>query len=201
MKKFIVLMIFIIGSKTSQAALYDRGGGLIYDSEQNLTWLKDANYLKTSGNDSDGLTTWEEAISRVNNLVYYDSVREKTLIDWRLPSTSPSAGIGSITNENELGQLFLALLTEANPFENIQSIYWTNTWTAPGYGQYFESGGPFWVNFDYGGQDVGLIFEASVWAVQDGDVTTVPLPSTFWIFTYGLSFIALKNRQNKIGRR
>ncbi len=34
---------------TVNAALYDRGNGMIYDSEQNLTWLQDANYVVTSG--------------------------------------------------------------------------------------------------------------------------------------------------------
>jgi chemotaxis response regulator CheB len=28
---------------TSQAALFDRGGGLIYDDINNVTWLQDAN--------------------------------------------------------------------------------------------------------------------------------------------------------------
>ena len=34
---------------TAQAQLFNRGGGLIYDSVQNVTWLADANYAKTSG--------------------------------------------------------------------------------------------------------------------------------------------------------
>ncbi|PPD33372.1 MAG: hypothetical protein CTY19_07580 [Methylomonas sp.] len=29
---------------SSEAALFDRGGGLIYDSDLNVTWLADANY-------------------------------------------------------------------------------------------------------------------------------------------------------------
>lgn len=32
----------------AKVRLFGRGGGLIYDSEQNLTWLADANYAKTS---------------------------------------------------------------------------------------------------------------------------------------------------------
>ena len=68
---------------TAHATLYDRGGGMIYDSTRNITWLADMNYAKTSGYDSDGLMTWSEATAWANNLVYggYD--------DWRLPTLNP----------------------------------------------------------------------------------------------------------------
>ena len=32
----------------AQAALVDRGGGMLYDTVLNITWLQDANYAKTS---------------------------------------------------------------------------------------------------------------------------------------------------------
>ncbi len=32
---------------TAQAALFDRGNGMIYDQDLNITWLSDANYFKT----------------------------------------------------------------------------------------------------------------------------------------------------------
>ena len=37
------------GSAASQAALIDRGGGLIYDDVLNVTWLQDARYAVTTG--------------------------------------------------------------------------------------------------------------------------------------------------------
>ncbi len=65
---------------TAQATLIDRGNGMLYDTVLDITWLQDANYAKTSGYDSDGLMTWEEAVAWADNLVYggYD--------DWRLPT-------------------------------------------------------------------------------------------------------------------
>src|SRR3972149_1606307 len=71
---------------TAQATLIDRGGGLIYDSDQDLTWLQDANYAMTSGYDSDGRMTWVAAMAWASGLSYggYD--------DWRLP-----AGFGTWT--------------------------------------------------------------------------------------------------------
>lgn len=70
----------------AQAALHDRGSGLIYDDVLNLTWLQDANYAKTSGYDADGAMTWTTATTWAANLVYHDSVRNVDYSDWRLPT-------------------------------------------------------------------------------------------------------------------
>jgi len=75
-------------SGAAQAALIDRGGGLIYDSTLNVTWLKDANYAKTSGYDSKGRMTWANAVTWADNLSYFDAIRNVTYTDWRLPTTT-----------------------------------------------------------------------------------------------------------------
>ena len=76
---------------TAQAALIDRGGGMIFDSTRNITWLADMNYAKTqwdtSGGtqgDSDGFMSWAAATAWADNLVYggFD--------DWRLPTLNPA---------------------------------------------------------------------------------------------------------------
>lgn len=69
-----------------QAALHDRGGGLIYDDVLDITWLQDANYAKTSGYDADGRMTWDQAQTWAANLNYggFD--------DWRLPILGPVDG-------------------------------------------------------------------------------------------------------------
>lgn len=81
-------------SGAAQAALVDRGGGLIYDTDLNVTWLKDANYAKTSGYDADGLMTWTTATTWAANLTYYDSIRNVTYDDWRLPTTTDTGTSG-----------------------------------------------------------------------------------------------------------
>lgn len=73
----------------AQAALFDRGGGLIYDDVLNVTWLQDANYARSSGLNSDGVLLGYQAVSWANNLTYFDSVRNVTYNDWRLPSVRP----------------------------------------------------------------------------------------------------------------
>ena len=70
---------------STHAVLINRGGGMIYSTDLNVTWLQDANYAKTSGYDADGLMTWDEAMNWAANLSYagYD--------DWRLPNYDPNS--------------------------------------------------------------------------------------------------------------
>ena len=94
--------------------LYVRGGGLIYDMDRNITWLQDANYSMTSGYDSDGRMTWEEAMMWASQLVYggYD--------DWRLPTTIPLTTGSNLPDDyvnqtlSEMGHLFHIELGNTN---------------------------------------------------------------------------------------
>ena len=49
--------------------LVDRGGGMIYDPDRNITWLKDWNYAQTSGFDADGFMKWTTANDWASYLV------------------------------------------------------------------------------------------------------------------------------------
>jgi hypothetical protein len=72
----------------ASAALIVRPGGMVYDTDLNITWLRDANYAKTSGYDADGLMNWTAATTWAANLSYggYD--------DWQLPTTlQPDANL------------------------------------------------------------------------------------------------------------
>jgi hypothetical protein len=103
MKKIAIILsiLMVIGFATvGNATLWDRGGGLIYDDVLKVTWLQDANYAKTSGYDADGGMTWEEAKTWAKNLEYYDSVRNVTWKDWRLPNILPINGIDYILTSN-----------------------------------------------------------------------------------------------------
>jgi hypothetical protein len=95
MKKlvFVLSFIMVLGfSNLGNTTLWDRGGGLIYDDALNITWLQDANYARTSGYDADSGMTWQQSKDWVDNLSYYDSVRDVTWTDWRLPQVSPVNG-------------------------------------------------------------------------------------------------------------
>lgn len=83
-------------SGAAQATLIDRGGGLIYDTVLDVTWLQDANYANTTGfatSGSNGGMTWTEAMAWAANLSYVDSVRGVTYTDWHLPEVNPLNGV------------------------------------------------------------------------------------------------------------
>jgi len=93
-------------SGAAQAALVDRGGGMIYDSVQNITWLK-------NWDTNNGDMNWSTANAWANNLVHGG------FSDWRLPTAhradgsgecfvDPCTGIDSNGNltRNEMGYLF-----------------------------------------------------------------------------------------------
>jgi hypothetical protein len=94
-----------IGS-SAHAALYDRGGGLIYDDVLNVTWLQNVTLAAGSIYDdddpadklenapgydvySDGLLSYGSAMAWAATLEYYDAVRDVVWDDWRLPQVSP----------------------------------------------------------------------------------------------------------------
>lgn len=94
----VTLTLMLSFSSLAQAELHDRGGGLIYDDVLDITWLQDANYAKTNGDDNTGRMTWDQAMQWAQNLEYYDSVRNVTWTDWRLPRIRPINGTNYVSD-------------------------------------------------------------------------------------------------------
>ena len=72
----------------AHAELINRGGGMIYSTDMNVTWLQNANAAAGSIYDdgistTDGKMSWDNAVAWAGNLVYggYD--------DWRIASFDP----------------------------------------------------------------------------------------------------------------
>lgn len=76
----------------ARAELHDMGGGLLYDDVQDITWLQDADYARTSGFKPNGKMPWADATKWVSELVYHDPVRKVDITGWRLPKVGPVAG-------------------------------------------------------------------------------------------------------------
>ncbi|HEY9199692.1 MAG TPA: DUF1566 domain-containing protein [Gammaproteobacteria bacterium] len=196
----------------SLGALIDRGGGLIYDTDLNVTWLADANYAETSGYDADGLMNWGQAAEWAANLSYYDTVRDITWNDWRLPVTlqpdsscnvqtaGGSFGYGANCTGSELGHLFYVGLGGTAPdpitenhnadfalFSNVQAGgYWSGT-ELPYYPEdpLFEEAWRFSMGSGIQLNELKAI-AYNVWAVRDGDVAAVPVPPAVWLLGSGL---------------
>lgn len=61
-----------------------------YDTVLNITWLADANYAKTSGFDTNGAMTWDNAMAWVASLSF------QGVSGWRLPHFEPLNGVSVV---------------------------------------------------------------------------------------------------------
>lgn len=78
-----LIAVVLLYSVSAQAGLILRdinGVKMVYDRDQDLTWLLDTNYAKTSGYNDSGLLNWEDA------LAWTDSLSIAGYSDWRLPT-------------------------------------------------------------------------------------------------------------------
>jgi hypothetical protein len=171
----LVFTAFAI-TNSAKAELINRGGGLIYDTDINVTWLQDANYAKTSDYDTDGDMLYSQANAFI---AYLNSISFLGYSNWRLPKADPSCsnpGGYDCTNSEmghlsytELGNTSAELATHSGPFTNLclLCIYWTGTPFEPGYSYHFL--------FSYGQQGISGTADNfgnayRVMVVRDGDV-------------------------------
>jgi hypothetical protein len=164
--------------------LIDRGRGLLYDVERDITWLQDANYAKTVRRTPDGQLTWNDAMAWVQGLTYRD------ISGWRLPSAFNADGSGPCEGENcrdsEIGHLFLVAAKRKSPadlsLKNFEpfSIYWFSTEASATEAFAFKMTGikqgklpknPWMMD----GLPIPLTDQVLAWPVHDGDVGASPL--------------------------
>lgn len=83
--KAFIFTALLIPSLSVNAALYDRGNGLIYDDVLDVTWTQNGNLPQTLGYGNTGLMNWQDAMDWAEQLVYGG------FEDWRLPSIRSSS--------------------------------------------------------------------------------------------------------------
>lgn len=226
-RKWATSIALGISVGTAQAALIDRGGGMIYDTTFNITWLSDWNYAATSGYAAanaggtrenaifaDGRMGWAAANSWANNLVYGG------FSDWRLPTAVNADGTGPCgpssnslnCSGSEMGHMFYvdwgatarsdwssgANTANLALFSNVQSYcYWSGTNDPPAMRDIAWS---FFTRGGWQGVCDELPQEYAV-AVRLGDVVDgVPEPQTLVLVLLGL-VATIVSRRRRVGQR
>ncbi len=183
------------------AELIDNKGGLIYDTNLNITWFQ----LSTNTN-----MTWDETMSWATGLTVGG------VSGWRLPSalnkdgTGPCLGYNCTSSEmghlfyNELGNSSSAGLQNKGPFTNLQPYYyWTeNQYPYFNYAWFFNFGDGS-QNANYKGLD-GYTTNGYGLAVHDGDVlgngivlpsAPVPIPGSIFLLISGVTILTAVRRK------
>ncbi len=158
-----------------------------YDSDLNITWLKNANI--------NGVMSWFSAKAWTDSLVYGG------YSDWRLPTTNVRVSGFNITS-SEMGHLFYSEL-ESQARTNVRSGDFENLQIPYGYWSGTEDGGNgAWYFYTLNGAQIanGKFFEFYALAVRPGDSgapTQLPEPATYSLALVGVGLLVLsKSRQN-----
>jgi Protein of unknown function (DUF1566) len=162
----------------AEAALVSRlGGKAYYDTVNNLTWLQNADYARTSGYDADGLMKWADAVA------WAGSLNIEGVTGWRLPSLSYTAPYSDelrtlyidVMGGVSKNQIFLLHNANYDLFANVTgNVFWYGTTRAGSPSEAYQ------FTYEVKGQAQPKINYAKAWAVHSGDVgaSPVPLPGT-----------------------
>ena len=194
----------VLASGVAQAALHDRGGGLLYDDILGVTWLQDANYAATqfaatggTKGDADGLMNWSAANAWAGSLDI-SRVAGESLTGWRLAANTP---VGPDWNYAEAydGSTDYGWNIRS-PHSELSYMYYVNL----GLKGYYDTSGAYQPDFGIfgdgtvGGQkDVGPVRNLQSYAYWSG-TAYAPVPADgAWLFytLIGFQNFDVQNRE------
>ena len=221
--QILFALIACLASMKASATLLERApltsGGTdyqaYYDDVLNITWLADPQFARTSGYDSDGVMSFQDATLFIASL---NTSNHLGTNNWRLPAWTDTGTLGcNFTNAyeetdcgfnvdvgtGEMAHLFFETLGNLSVFDAIgrprpdgtygylnPSPFAVDLLRAYWYANEYplESDSALYFFFEAGVQAVALKdFDSGAWAVRDGNVASVPIPATAWLLCTGLA--------------
>lgn len=184
MKRLLFTLILVLVSSvfttSSNAELFDRGSGLIYDDILNITWFDNEDLA------SDGTKTWSDAVA------WADQLEVQGYNNWRLPYTDTNCSGYNCIN-SEMGHLFYNYNINSDSFGLFSDVRPYIYWSATELGS--DTGKAWRFNFSAKSGYQGTSSKTTTkwaWAVRDGDsVSVAPEPvGTVLFLTGGAMFAA-----------